>query len=162
MKLFYTAFATLILLVPFIAVAQPASVNTKLIRDLFDKMNKHDTTAIGSFFDDSAKIESPNWEGVQTGKQAVVTVYSRYFKGAPNMQFNITNITATDDAVVVEYTFGGQFTNPEPGTPEYMRNKSYTLKSCTHYNIAHNKIIAAISYFDQVSFLRQVGFFDPH
>jgi len=38
----------------------------------------------------------------------------------------------------------------------------YSVKSCTVLEIRNGKIIADISYFDQVAFLRQVGFFDKH
>jgi len=142
--------------------AQNTAGNIKAIHALFDEMNRHDTMAIASFFDDSARLESPNWEGAEKGKQGVITVYSRYFKGTPDYSFTITNIVAGNDAVVVEYTFGGTFSNPEPGTPNYMYNKKYVLKASTRYTFKHNKITAAVSYFDQVAFLRQVGFFDQH
>ena len=134
--------------------------NIAMVNALFGAINKHDSLAVAVFFTDSATLESPNWEGVQKGKQAVVTIYSRYFKGTPDLQFKITNIIATDTAVVVEYTFEGQFSNPEGSSPAYMKDKKYSLKGSTRYNIANNKITAAISYFDQVAFLRQMGFFD--
>lgn len=125
-------------------------------------MNRHDSIAVASFFDDSSKLESPNWEGFEKGKQGVATVYSRYFKGTPDISFTITNIFEAGNEVIVEFTFGGKFSNPEAGTPDYMRNKVYTLKASTRYSFSYNKIIAAKSYFDQVAFLRQVGFFDQH
>jgi len=132
------------------------------IQALFNDMNKHDSVAIASYFADSARLESPNWEGQEKGKQGVTTVYSRYFKGTPDLQFSISNIVSSNNTVVVEYTFGGKFSNPEAGTPEYMRNKTYMLKASTRYNFKNNKIIFATTYFDQVAFLRQVGFFDQH
>ena len=164
MKYFFTTFFFIIflLLKPHAAFCQNAAPNTTLINALFDAMNKHDSAAIAGFFDDSAKLESPNWEGQEKGKQGATTVYSRYFKGTPDLHFTVTNIVASNDAVVVEYTFAGQFSNPEAGTPDYMRNKVYSIKGSTRYNITNHKIIFAVSYFDQVSFLRQVGFFDQH
>lgn len=144
------------------AATQTAGHNIQLVTALFDKMNKHDTVAIAGYFSDSAMLESPNWEGQEKGKQGATKVYSRYFKSTPDLQYNITNIVARDDAVVVEYTFAGTFSNPEAGTPEYMRNRKYVLKGSTRFNIVNHLISYSISYFDQVAFLRQVGFFDPH
>ncbi len=161
MKYFFSI-CIVMLSITLFAQSHNSKKNAGLIAALFDAINKHDSIGIASFFTDSARIESPNWEGVQTGRPAIVTVYSRYFKGTPDYQSTITNITATDDAVVVEYTFGGQFSNPEAGTPDYMRNKKYILKGCTVFKIAGNKITSSVSYFDQVAFLRQVGFFDQH
>jgi len=143
------------------AVAQKNTGNEGLIRGLFEAINRHDSLAVANFFDDSARLESPNWQGQEKGKQGVTTIYSRYFKGTPDIRFIITNMVEGDGAVVVEYTFGGKFSNPEPGTPAYMNNKTYLLKAATRYNISHNKIVYAVSYFDQVDFLRQVGYTFP-
>lgn len=162
MKLFTALVALCLTATSQHAVAQTAEHNIQLVTALFDKMNKHDTVAIAGFFSDSAKLESPNWEGQEKGKQGVTTVYYRYFKGTPDLQYTITNIVVSDDAVVVEYTFAGTFSNPEAGTPEYMRNKKYVLKGSTRYNIVNHLITYSVSYFDQVAFLKQVGFFDPH
>ncbi|HWB24405.1 MAG TPA: ester cyclase [Chitinophagaceae bacterium] len=144
------------------ATAQKAGDNSRLIYSLFAVLNKHDSIVAGAFFADSVKLQSPNWEGIQTGRQAAITVYSRYFKGTPDIHFEITNIIAAGTKVIVEYTFGGKFSNPEEGTPAYMRGKDYNLKGVTIYSIAGNKITSSVSYFDQVAFLRQVGFFDNH
>jgi len=144
------------------AYAQKTTANVEMMHSLFNAINQHDSIAVAGFFADSAKLESPNWEGTQTGKQAVTTIYSRYFKGTPDIKYDITNIIATDDAVVVEYTFGGKFSNPEASSPAYMLNKIYSLKGSTRFNISNNKITTSVSYFDQVAFLRQVGFFDQH
>jgi steroid delta-isomerase-like uncharacterized protein len=136
--------------------------NTNLIKVLFKAINDHDSVAVAGFFSDTAKLESPNWQGTQVGKAAVTTVYSRYFKGTPDITYTITNMVATNNAVVVEYTFAGQFSNPEGGSPAYMKDKKYSLKGCTRYNMVGGKITASVSYFDQVDFLRQMGFFDQH
>ncbi len=134
--------------------------NINFVKALFAAINKHDSIAVAAFFGDSATLESPNWEGVQKGRPAVVTIYHRYFTGTPDLAYYITNIVATDTAVVVEYTFAGKFSNPEAGSPPYMKDKQYSLKGSTRFNMAHHKITAAVSYFDQVAFLRQVGFFE--
>jgi len=161
MKYFFTLCITMLSTIAF-AQSHNSTKAAALINNLFDMMNKHDSIAVASFFADSAHIESPNWEGVQTGKQAIITIYSRYFKGTPDLHYTITYTTATDDAVVVEYTFAGTFSNPEGSSPAYMRDKKYDLKGCTRFNIHNNKITTSVSYFDQVAFLRQVGFFDQH
>jgi len=158
----YFLAAIIVAAFPLYGFTQNATANTKLVQDLFDVINKHDSIAVGAFFDDSAKLESPNWEGVETGRRAAITVYSRYFKGTPNIRYTITHVVATENEVVVEYTFAGKFSNPEGGSPEYMKDKEYLLKGSTRYNISHNKITNSVSYFDQVAFLRQVGFFEQH
>ena len=70
------------------------------------------------------------------------------------------NIINAGDNVVVEYTSGGTLSNPEGQTPAYMKDKKYSLNYCAIFIIKNNKIIKETDYFDQVAFLRQVGFFD--
>ncbi len=161
MKYFFLFFTTLIFFKQsFAQTAKTAGANIKLIYQLFDALNAHDTAALKTFCDDSIHIQSPNWEGLQTGLHAIAVVYQRYFSGTPDLKYAITNIISTNDDAVVEYTFTGTFTNPEPGTPEYMRDKKYSLKACSRMDIVTGKITNSVTYFDQVSFLRQVGFFD--
>jgi len=49
-----------------------------------------------------------------------------------------------------------------PFTPDYMRGKKYSLQNCTRMSIMNGKITWQVSYFDQVAFLKQVGFFEQH
>jgi steroid delta-isomerase-like uncharacterized protein len=137
------------------------TTNTKRIAaEWINILNKHDTVALTDLYSDSVKLESPNWEGVKTGKSVVKETYSRYFASTPDMQQEVSDIMATDSVVVIEYTFHGTLLNPEKNTPEYMRGKKYKLSACTVMSIRKGKITSQQTYFDQVSFLRQVGFFD--
>ena len=110
--------------------------NTALIRTWIELLNKHDTVAIANMYSDSAHLESPNWEGIKTGPAEIKTVYARYFSGTPDLHHLITHLITTDSSIVVEYISEGTFMNPENGSQK--------------------------NYFDQVAFLKQVGFFDPH
>jgi uncharacterized membrane-anchored protein YitT (DUF2179 family) len=42
----------------------------------------------------------------------------------------------------------------------YMKDKKYMLRNCTKLKFEKDKIIEETTYFDQVAFLRQVGFFE--
>lgn len=137
-----------------------AKENIQLVNKFFDAINAYDTTLLKTFCDDSVHIQSPNWEGTQIGTHALAVVYYRYFTGTPDIKYSITNIISCDTSVVVEFIFSGKFSNPEEGTPGYMRNKNYSIKGISRIDITANKIKNIVTYFDQVSFLRQVGFFD--
>ncbi|HVS91500.1 MAG TPA: ester cyclase [Mucilaginibacter sp.] len=77
------------------------------------------------------------------------------------MSIDVTIFVITSgNSVVVEYTFTGTLSAPEAGTPDYMKNKKYTLQGCAVFGLKDNKIVKETNYFDQVAFLRQVGFFD--
>ncbi|MEO7529763.1 MAG: nuclear transport factor 2 family protein [Sediminibacterium sp.] len=123
-------------------------------------MNKHDVVAIARFYADSALIQSPNLEATEFGPKGAKNIYERYFTTSPDMAYTITRILPGDSSVTIEYTFAGTMQHLESTAPTYMLNKYYSIKSCTVLEIRNGKIVADISYFDQVAFLRQVGFFD--
>jgi steroid delta-isomerase-like uncharacterized protein len=157
LKRFNQAFITCILL----AVCQCAwCQSSKLIEDHFKAMSNHDVKAIVAGYDDSAKVYSPNWEGAKTGTAGVTEVYSRYFTSTPDLTYKVTRSIDAGENIIVEYTSAGTLSNPEGATPAYMKDKKYSLNICVIFTIKNNKIIKETNYFDQVAFLRQVGFFD--
>ena len=127
-----------------------------------DALNRHDTDAIAKMYSTDAQLESPNWEGVKTGRVAAMEVYGRYFSSTPDLQQKMTHLVTTDSNIVIEYVSWGTLLNPEKNTPDYMRGKKYTLQNCTRLDVRNGKIVRQVNYFDQVAFLRQVGFFDQH
>jgi len=133
-----------------------------VITQHFNALSKHDVKAIAAGYADSAKVYSPNWEGAKTGPPGVTEVYTRYFSSTPDLFYNITHIINAGENIVVEYTSGGTLSNPESGTPDYMKGKRYTVNYCAIFTIKNGKITRESDYFDQVAFLRQVGFFDQH
>jgi steroid delta-isomerase-like uncharacterized protein len=136
--------------------------SSKLIDDHFKAITGHDVKAIAGGYDDSAKVSSPNWEGAKTGPAGITEVYSRYFASTPDLAYKVLNIINAGESVIVECSFSGTLSNPEGATPAYMKDKKYTLNACAVFVIKNNKIIKETDYFDQVAFLRQVGFFDQH
>ncbi len=142
--------------------SKPISPLIELVNKKVEAMNRHDSNAIAALYADSALIQSPNFDKTEIGPKGAKLVYHRYFITSPDMVYNISRILTGDSSVTVEYTFSGTMKHLENGGPEYMLNKYYSIKSCSVLEIRNGKIIADISYFDQVAFLRQVGFFDKH
>jgi steroid delta-isomerase-like uncharacterized protein len=134
--------------------------SSKLIDEHFKALRAHDVKLIASGYADNAQVFSPNWEGAKTGPTGLTEVYTRYFSSTPDLTYQVNNIIYAGDSVVVEYTSSGTLSNPEPPTPDYMKGKKYTLNYCAVFIVKNNKIIKETDYFDQVAFLRQVGFFD--
>jgi steroid delta-isomerase-like uncharacterized protein len=132
----------------------------QIARARVETMNRHDLRALGQLFSDSAKIMSIGFPEIKTGPAGAREVYGRYFNTSPDMKYEITSIVTGENAAVVEYTSVGTMNSPEAGEPDYMRGKKYTLKNCTRMNIENGKIVKEMTYFDQLAFLRQVGFFE--
>jgi steroid delta-isomerase-like uncharacterized protein len=156
-------------LIPIILLANPqhargqnAEANRKLVMNWLSILNQHDTNSLVRLYDEHVSLESPNWEGVLNGSAEAKTVYSRYFTSTPDLKNDLTNVILTDTCAVVEYISTGTLEKNETGVPDYMRGKRYTLKNCTRLDIRNGKIIRQVNYFDQVAFLRQMGFFEHH
>lgn len=127
---------------------------------LFAALNGHNLENIGRCYSDSARIESVNWEGSENGPAGVRKVYARYFASSPDLKYTITNITIGKGTAVVEYTSAGTMTHLEKEVPAYYQGKSYTLRHCARLDFSGGKIAHEYTYFDRVSFLAQMGFFD--
>lgn len=138
------------------------SQSTNIIDTHFKALAGHDVARIAAGYADNAEIYSPNWQGAKKGRAGAIEVYSRYFKSTPDMAYNVTHIISAGDNVVVEYTSTGTLSNPEDGTPAYMKDKKYTVNYCAVFTLKNGKITREADYFDQLAFLRQVGFFDQH
>jgi steroid delta-isomerase-like uncharacterized protein len=124
-------------------------------------MNRHDLQQLVTDYDAKVQSTSSGWDGIHNGTKEVNTAYSRYFHSTPDLKFDVGNVYFSSDSVaVVEYTQAGTLSTPEKGEPSYMIGKKYILNSCTIFTIKDKKIIKEATYFDQLSFLRQVGFFD--
>ncbi|MDR3697569.1 nuclear transport factor 2 family protein [Mucilaginibacter sp.] len=140
------------------AFSQPAD----LINGHFNALAKHDVKAIAAGYADGAKVYSPNWEGAKTGQAGISEVYTRYFASTPDLSYKVNHIINAGEYIVAEYTVTGTLSKPEGNTPAYMKDKKYTLDYCAVFKIEAGKITKETDYFDQVAFLRQVGFFDQH
>lgn len=150
------------LIVGLTAISQKAFAQSSVVDEHFKALNKHDVNAVVDGYDHDADISSPNWEGVKTGADAITEVYKRYFASTPDLAYKVNNIINAGDNIIVEYTTSGTLSQPESGTPEYMRGKKYSLNYCAILTVKRGKITNERDYFDQVAFLRQVGFFDQH
>jgi len=140
--------------------ASIAMAQSNLIEEHYKAINAHDIKAIASGYAADSQLISPNSEGAVNGIEGATNFFTRYFKSTPDLAYTVTNMITANNNVIIEYTFAGILSNPEAGTPGYMKGKKYTLKGCAIFEIKDNKIVKETNYFDQVAFLRQVGFFD--
>lgn len=138
-------------------LAQP-----NVIDEHYKAINAHDVKTIASEYATDAQLFSPNWEGAEKGIEGAKGVFTRYFKSTPDLAYTVINIINAGNTAIVEYKFSGTLSNPEAGTPDYMKGKKYTLLGCAIFVLKDNKIIKETDYFDQAAFLRHAGFFDQN
>ena len=133
---------------------------TKRIAAHFEAANRHDLKALANDYTQDATGESPNWGKPMHSADSIVYQYSRIFLSTPDLHFEITKTQVGSSHAVVEYTFNGTLANLEKDVPEFMRGKKYSFPACTIFEFKDGKIVREASYFDQVAFLRQVGYFE--
>ncbi len=140
----------------------PQTRDADIATSKLEAMNNHDLVALGKLYADSARIQSVGFEATELGPDGIQGVYKRYFASTPDLKFDVDRITTADGSIVIEYTSSGtmQQSPLEAVIPEYMIGKKYTLKNCTRIDVKDGKIVAEMTYFDQLAFLRQMGFFD--
>ncbi|OCX53638.1 hypothetical protein BEL04_04915 [Mucilaginibacter sp. PPCGB 2223] len=131
-----------------------------IIRHHFEALNKHDLVELAKDYAGNAKVRSASWDGNHIGPEAVTEAYARYFHTSPDLKYTITDVIYSDTSAVISYTSTGTMINLEGGSPAYMQGKRYTLNNCTVMHIKAGKIVDEATYFDQVSFLRQMDFFN--
>ncbi len=153
-------FTAALLLFSNFSFGQSGKNTEAVIKQKFEAMNTHDLEAMGRLYLDSARIQSVGFTETQIGPPGIKKVYTRYFKGSPNLSYQVTKIILKDSEAAVTYTSTGTLSNVEEGTPSYMKGKTYTLLNCAIFKFQDGKIMTEMTYFDQVSFLRQAGFFD--
>lgn len=128
----------------------------------FAAMNRHDSNALAAMYAADAVIQSPNIPKTETGASAARTIFHRYFTTSPDMVYQVTRMLPGDSSVTIEYVFGGTMKQLEKEVPSYMSGKYYKVRACNILEFRNGKISADVTYFDQVSFLQQVGFFEKH
>jgi steroid delta-isomerase-like uncharacterized protein len=132
----------------------------KVIQTHFEKLNGHDVDKIALDYSDSAKISSTGFDDVRTGTKQVKVIFSRYFGSSPDLHYTIKKALYSDTTAVIEYETAGSIPFDDFTSPAYMRGKKYTMRNCTVYHVKDAQITSESSYFDQNSFLRQIGYFD--
>lgn len=158
---------TLLAVTVTLMVAGCSTSNQELItlaQKRFTTMQAHDLHALGALYADCAKVESTGFDKPALGAAGVEEAYRRYFKSSPDLNYHLERMTVGADAVVLEYTSSGTMTQSdlEVPIPEYFRGKPYTLHHATRITVKDGRIAAEMTWFDQVAFLRQMGFFDQH
>src|SRR3569833_720685 len=105
----------------------------------FNALTSHDVKAIVAGYSGDAKVFSPNWEGAKTGATGITEVYTRYFSSTPDLAYKVLNTINAGDNVVVEKTSDDTLSNPESGTPDYMKGKKNTQEKNTNKTQKNNK-----------------------
>jgi steroid delta-isomerase-like uncharacterized protein len=132
----------------------------QIVSQHFEMINSHNIDSIAADYASDVKISSTAFDDVRTGPTQIKLIFNRYFNSSPDLKYTINHVIYTDTTATVEYTSTGSIPADDYTSPVYMRGKKYTLRNCTILHFKDGKITSEASYFDQNSFLHQIGYFD--
>jgi steroid delta-isomerase-like uncharacterized protein len=131
----------------------------KIAKDHFIHENAHDLDALMQTFGKDASFHISSFGEQFNGSDAVRGCYDNLFQGIPDIQFNITNLYGSQDAVIVEFMFTGNHTGNwlVPAT-----GKHVNLPMCAVVLFdEEDKILREKIYFDRLEFFNQIGVEPP-
>lgn len=133
----------------------------QLIKDHFNALNRHDVKMLIKDYDPDVQVTSSGWTGIHNGTRELIFDNNQNFHVSPDLRYDIEHVYFSGDSIItVQYTTSGTLTNPDKDTPANVIGKKYMLDKCTVFTIRDYKIVKEATYFDQFSFLNQMGFFD--
>jgi steroid delta-isomerase-like uncharacterized protein len=140
-----------------------AQDNANLARSLYEGFNARDfDRAAASISEDSEILNVPlgvtlrGLEGNRQFQQGWATAF-------PDSKVEITNLIATDDYVVVEFTGRGTHTGPLAGPTGTIpaTGRPLTLPFVDIHHIQNGKIVRSRTYYDVMGMMQQLGLVPP-
>lgn len=133
----------------------------QLVKDHFNALNRHDINMLVKDYDPDVQVTSSGWMGIHNGTRELIFDQTQNFHVSPDLRFDVEHVYFSGDSIItVQYTISGTLTNPAKDTPVSVIGKKYLLDKCTIFTIRDHKIVKEATYYDQFSFLNQMGFFD--
>jgi steroid delta-isomerase-like uncharacterized protein len=122
-----------------------------------DLINAHDAEAIAALFGDDGVLIDPT--GEYRGREAIVEYWQGFFQAFPDISGSDEFKAESGDTAINEWTASG--TNDGPlETPEGTipaTGKRATLRGCDAVTVRGGTITSQRIYYDQLSFLAQLG-----
>jgi steroid delta-isomerase-like uncharacterized protein len=128
----------------------------KMMDDYKLAWNSHDVKKIISFFTDDGVYEDVATGKVSKGKKEITDYLNSFFIDFPDLKLELKSLFAADDwggsEIVSTATHAHSST---PGIPT--TGKVFSIRGATIFQLHKGKISRQSEYYDQVSFLKQVG-----
>jgi steroid delta-isomerase-like uncharacterized protein len=126
----------------------------KAVQEHFRIENTHDLDAVMDTFGNQTSFLANNER--HEGREAVRTFYGEFFRGFPDLRFDIKHLHVGEEAIPVEMVLSGTHTGTWFGIPPTRRR--FEIPVCAVFIFAeHDKIAGERGYFDSALMLRQLG-----
>ena len=129
----------------------------KMMRELYEAMSPpHDVEKIASLLTDDCIHEDMGAGDTWEGRETLVAYYKEFFRDTPDFAVDVSNIIVGEggDWVVMEGVMSGSETVT---LGEKTSTGKYRIRVADVVELREGKIRRESTYYDGVTFLRQVG-----
>jgi steroid delta-isomerase-like uncharacterized protein len=142
---------------PPISESQRAA-RIKAVHEHFRIENTHDLDAVMDTFGNQKSFLANNI--LHEGREAVRALYGEFFRGFPDLRFDITHLHVGDEAIAVEMVLSGTHTGTWFGIPPTGRR--FEMSACAVFIFdERDKIAGKRGYFDSALMRRQLSLLPP-
>jgi steroid delta-isomerase-like uncharacterized protein len=133
--------------------------NVKIARQYTENLNKRNNDANRTLLADDTHTEAPG-ERQPMNRDQTIQFNQRFIDAFPNLHFDMKEIIAQGDHVVISWVATGTHNNPlvmSNGGSLPPSHRKVTVPGVTVAEIRNNKITHQTLTWDQVTFLMQLG-----
>jgi len=145
------------------ADSDSAAALMQMFGSLKTAWNNHDAAGVASHFAPDGTYSSPASGGPISGP-AIAGFTGGLFAAIPDFHIQVLSAYPVDNTTIAErWVVTGTWTQPFPGGPLMgtpPTGKSFILPGASYLVVANGKISSDTGYFDQMSFLGQLGLLD--
>jgi steroid delta-isomerase-like uncharacterized protein len=136
----------------------------KVISQVEKALNARDMKKFRSLHAENVVLQAPDNPEPVRGAEAVVNWYKGFFDAFPDMKATAERSVSQGEWLAVEYTITGTNKGPIslPGGQKLpATNKPVRIANMSLYRVKGGKVAEVHEYFDQLSFLMQLGISNP-
>ena len=127
------------------------------VEKMFAAFNRRDADALAALYADDVFVDSPDFPQPKRTPAEVAAHYREMFRQFPDIRDDVQSITASGNRVVVEFISYCTVENPSAEMPPSVKGKKFSLKIASILEVVNGKIVRDITYYDQLSVLKQMG-----
>jgi steroid delta-isomerase-like uncharacterized protein len=133
--------------------------NIQMTRRVFEVFNNHNPDAADQMIADDLRSEATGAQGMLNKEQNRMYNH-RFFDAFPDIHFDVQDIVAQGDRVAATWMVTGTHKSPlalPTGDSLPATNRNISVPGCTVLEFRGNKISHQKIYWDQLTFLMQLG-----
>ena len=134
---------------------QQMEANKAIAKAWWEAFNQKDVTKIASSYADNAVVIDYGSPKPDSGRTQIQQVWQMYATAFPDAHATYEGEIAHGDMVVLQWYASGTNSGPMMDMPP--TNKHVDVHGCSVYHIVNGKIVHEWRYWDQASFMKQLG-----